>query len=259
MPKLAANLTLMFNEVEFLDRFAAAAKAGFKAVEFLFPYDYDKSVIRQKLDENKLQLVLHNLPAGNWTNGERGIGCHADRIAEFEAGVDRAIDYATALGCKQLNCLAGIRPSHRDPLEARETFLRNLQFAAPRLKAVGIKLLIEAINTRDIPGFLLTNTVQAVDIIKAVGSDNLYFQYDIYHMQIMEGDLAATIEDYLNIIPHMQLADTPGRHEPGTGEINYEFLLPHIDKLGYTGWIGCEYKPATTTEAGLGWMQKYKS
>jgi hydroxypyruvate isomerase len=259
MPKLAANLTLMFNEVEFLDRFAAAAKAGFKAVEFLFPYDYDKKVIKQKLDENKLQLVLHNLPAGNWGNGERGIGCHADRVAEFAAGVDQAIDYATALGCMQLNCLAGIRPSRRDPLEARETFIRNLRFAAARVKAAGIKLLIEAINTRDIPGFFLTNTVQAVDIIKAVGSDNLFFQYDIYHMQIMEGDLAATIEDYLNIIPHMQLADTPGRHEPGTGEINYEFLLPHIDKLGYTGWIGCEYKPATTTEASLGWMQKYKS
>jgi hydroxypyruvate isomerase len=257
MPKLAANLTLMFNEVEFLDRFAAAAKAGFRAVEFLFPYDFDKQVIKQKLDEHNLQLVLHNLPAGNWGNGERGIGCHGDRIAEFEAGVDRAIDYATALGCKQLNCLAGIRPSRRDPMEAREIFINNLHFAAARLKAAGIKLLIEAINTRDIPGFFLTNSAQAIDIIKAVGSDNLFFQYDIYHMQIMEGDLSATIEKHLQLIPHMQLADTPGRHEPGTGEINYDFLLPHLDKIGYSGWIGCEYKPATTTEAGLGWAAPY--
>ena len=247
----------MFTEVDVLDRCAAAAKAGCRAVEFLFPYDYDKNVIKQKLDEHGLQLVLHNLPAGNWANGERGIGCHADRIAEFEAGVDRAIDYATALGCKQLNCLAGIRPSRRDPMEARETFINNLQFAAARLKAAGIKLLIEAINTRDIPGFFLTNSAQAIDIIKAVGSDNLFFQYDIYHMQIMEGDLAPTIEKHLKLIPHMQLADTPGRHEPGSGEINYAFLLPHLDKIGYTGWIGCEYKPATTTEAGLGWTKPY--
>ncbi len=257
MPNLAANLTLMFNEVDFLDRFAAASKAGFKGVEFLFPYDYDKNVLKQKLAENNLSLVLHNMPAGNWANGERGIGCHADRVAEFEDGVDRAIDYATTLGCKQLNCLAGLRPAHRDPMELRETFIRNLQFAAIRAKAAGIKLLIEAINTRDMPGFFLTNSAQAVDIIKAVGSDNLFFQYDIYHMQIMEGDLAPTIEKHLKLIPHMQLADTPGRHEPGTGEINYGFLLPHLDKIGYTGWIGCEYKPATTTEAGLGWTKPY--
>ena len=257
MPKLAANLTLMFNEVDFLDRFAAAAKAGFKGVEFLFPYDHDKSVIRRKLDENGLTLVLHNMPPGNWANGERGIGCHADRVAEFEDGVDRAIEYATALGCTQLNCLAGLRPAHRDPMELRETFIKNLQFAAARTKAAGIRLLIEAINTRDMPGFFLTHSAQALDIIKAVGSDNLFFQYDIYHMQVMEGDLVPTIEKHLKLISHMQLADTPGRHEPGTGEINYDFLLPHLDRIGYTGWIGCEYKPLTTTEAGLGWTKRY--
>ena len=257
MPKLAANLTLMFNEVQFLDRFAAAAKAGFKGVEYLFPYDYDKNVLKQKLADHKLTQVLHNLPAGNWSAGERGIGCHPDRVTEFEAGVDRAIDYATALGCKQLNCLAGIRPRHLDPNDARETFINNLQFAALRLKATGIRLLIEPINTRDIPGFFLCNTAQAVDIIKAVGSDNLFVQYDIYHMQIMEGDLAPTIGKHLRLIPHMQLADTPGRHEPGTGEINYTFLLGFIDKIGYTGWIGCEYKPAGKTEDGLGWSKPY--
>ncbi|MDP2708355.1 MAG: TIM barrel protein, partial [Burkholderiales bacterium] len=189
--------------------------------------------------------------------GERGIGCHRDRIAEFEAGVDTAIEYATALGCTHVNCLAGIRPPHHDPIDARETFIKNLQFAAPRLEAAGIKLLIEAINTRDIPGFFLTNTAQAVDIIKAVGSDNLFVQYDIYHMQIMEGDLAPTIEKNLRLIPHMQLADTPGRHEPGTGEINYTFLLDFIDRIGYAGWVGCEYKPAGSTADGLGWAKPY--
>ncbi len=258
MPRLAANLTMMFNEVAFMDRFAAAAKAGFKGVEYLFPYDYDKNLLKQELTEHKLTQVLHNLPAGNWGAGERGIGCHTDRVAEFEDGVDKAIEYATAVGCKQVNCLAGIRQSGRDPNDARETFIRNLQFAAPRLKAAGIKLLIEPINTRDIPGFFLSNTQQAVDIIKAVGSDNLFVQYDIYHMQIMEGDLAPTIEKNLELIPHMQLADTPGRHEPGTGEINYPFLLGFIDRIGYQGWIGCEYKPAGNTEEGLGWFQQYK-
>ena len=257
MPKLAANLTLMFNEVAFTERFAAAARAGFKGVEFLFPYEYDKNLLREKLNENKLTLALHNMPAGDWAGGERGIGCHSERVEEFKAGIERAIDYATALGCTQLNCLAGLCTGTRDPVAARATFISNLQYAAPRLKAAGIKLLIEAINTRDIPGFFLTNTAQAIAIINEVGSDNLYFQYDIYHMQIMEGDLAPTIEKHLPLIPHMQLADTPGRHEPGTGEINFDFLLPHLDSIGYCGWIGCEYKPATTTEAGLGWTKKY--
>src|SRR5258706_8606625 len=181
MPKLAANLTFMFNEVDFLDRFAAAAKAGFKGVEYMSPYEYDKDILKQKLAENNLTQVLHNLPAGNWAAGERGIGCHSDRIAEFEDGVDKAIDYATALGCRRVNCLAGNRQSGPDPNDAPERFIRNLQFAAPRLQAAGIRLLIEAVNTRDIPGFFLTNTSQAVDIIKAVGSDNLFVQYDIYH------------------------------------------------------------------------------
>jgi hydroxypyruvate isomerase len=259
MPKLAANLTMLFNEVGFLDRFAAAAQAGFKGVEYLFPYDFDKQQLAGLLRRHGLVQVLHNLPAGNWSAGERGIACHPDRIAEFEDSVDRAIDYATALGCKQLNCLAGLRPHGLDPVEARETFIRNLQFAAPRCKAAGIKLLIESINTRDMPGFFLTNTAQAVDIIKAVGSDNLFVQYDIYHMQIMEGDLAPTIEKHFRLIPHMQLADNPGRHEPGTGEINFDFLLGFIDRLGYQGWVGCEYKPAGTTQDGLGWTKRYLS
>ncbi|MGA0024108.1 MAG: hydroxypyruvate isomerase [Burkholderiales bacterium] len=255
MPKFCANLTMLFNEVPFLERFAAAAGAGFKGVEYLFPYDYDKEELAAALHNNGLTQVLHNLPAGDWAKGERGIACHPKRSSEFQDGVGRAIDYATALGCKQVNCLAGIRPPHVDPIDARETFIRNLQFAAPKFAEAGIKLLIEPINTRDIPGFFLNYSKQAVDIIKAVGSDNLFLQYDIYHMQIMEGDLARGIESNLALIPHMQLADNPGRNEPGTGEINFPFLFGHIDRIGYRGWIGCEYKPATTTEAGLGWVK----
>jgi hydroxypyruvate isomerase len=258
MPRLCANLTMLWNELPFVDRFAAAARAGFTGVEYLFPYEHDKHRLAAELKQHGLVQVLHNLPAGDWAGGERGIGCHPDRVAEFRDGVDRAIDYATALGCRQVNCLAGVKPPHRDPNDARETFIKNLQFAAPRLKAAGIKLLIEPINTRDIPGFFLCGTRQALDIIKAVGSDNLFLQYDIYHMQIMEGDLARTIEANLPLIPHMQLADNPGRNEPGTGEINYDFLFRHIDRIGYGGWIGCEYKPATTTEAGLGWLARYR-
>jgi len=257
MPKLAANLTLLFNEVPFLERFAAAAKAGFKGVEYLFPYDFPKDQLAEQLEKHKLVQVLHNLPAGDWAAGERGIACHPGRGDEFRSGVERAIAYAKALNCRQVNCLAGIRPNRLDPNDAREIFIANLQYAAPRLAAEGIRLLIEPINTRDIPGFLLNHTQQAVDIIKAVGSDNLFLQHDIYHMQIMEGDLAPTIEKHLARIAHMQLADTPGRNEPGTGEINYGFLLPHLDRLGYTGWIGCEYKPKAGTEAGLGWAQPY--
>jgi len=255
MPKFCANLTMLWNELGFMDRFAAAARAGFEGVEYLFPYDLDKNRIVEQLKQHQLAQVLHNLPAGNWAEGERGIGCHPGRAKEFQDGVARAIEYAGALGCKQVNCLAGIRPRHVDPVEAREVFIKNLQYAAPRLKDAGIKLLIEPINTRDIPGFFLTYSKQALDIIQAVGSDNLFLQYDIYHMQVMEGDLALTVEANLKLIPHMQLADNPGRNEPGTGEINYPFLIQHIDRIGYRGWIGCEYKPKTTTDAGLGWLR----
>jgi len=257
MPRLCANLTMLFNEVPFTERFGAAARAGFRGVEYLFPYDYGKQQLLEALQKHDLVQVLHNLPAGNWAGGERGIGCHPQRMAEFREGVDLAIEYAVALGCTQVNCLAGIRPNQVDPMDARETFIRNLQYAAPKLQEAGIKLLIEPINTRDIPGFFLNYTQQAADIIKAVGSDNLFIQYDIYHAQIMEGDLARTIETNLKLIPHMQLADNPGRHEPGSGEINFPWLLGHIDRIGYGGWIGCEYKPATTTEAGLGWAEPY--
>ena len=257
MPKFCANLTLMFTEVEFLDRFAAAAKAGFQAVEYLFPYVAPAAQVAEKLNGAKLTQILHNLPAGNWAAGDRGNAVQAERVGEFQEGVGKAIEYAKALGCKQLNCLAGLTPKEVPAEKVRETFVNNLRFAAERLAGEGIKLLLEPINTRDIPGFYLTKTQQALDIIQAVGSPNLWLQYDIYHAQVMEGDLGNTIEKNLAKIAHMQLADNPGRHEPGTGEINYDFLFKHIDKLGYKGWIGCEYKPAAQTEAGLGWVKPF--
>ncbi len=257
MPKFAANLTMMFNEVDFLDRFEAAARAGFHGVEYLFPYPYKKEELVERLQKYGLTQVLHNLPAGDWAKGERGIACLPDRIGEFQDGVGRAIEYGAALGCKQLNCLAGIAPQGVATDKLRETFAGNLKFAAAKLASAGIRLLVEPVNTRDIPGFFLCHTAQALEIIDAVASPNLSLQYDIYHMQIMEGDLATTIERNLTRIAHMQLADNPGRHEPGTGEISYPFLLQFIDKLGYAGWIGCEYKPAAATTAGLGWVKPY--
>jgi hydroxypyruvate isomerase len=255
VPKFAANLTMLFNEVGFLERFDAAAKAGFKGVEYLFPYDFQPEEIVAKLKANNLTQVLHNLPAGDWAGGERGIAVLPDRVEEFKQGVDKAITYATALGCKQVNCLAGI-PKGVDAATAHKTLVENLKYAAPKLKAAGIKFLLEAINTRDIPGFFVTTTKQSLAIIDEVGSDNLFVQYDIYHMQIMEGDLARTIEANLAKIAHIQLADNPGRNEPGTGEINYPFLYDFIDKIGYQGWIGAEYKPKGETVAGLGWLPK---
>lgn len=258
MPKFAANLTMMFNEVDFLDRFEAAANAGFKGVEFLFPYDFDVDVIQEKLNSNGLTIALHNLPAGDWAAGERGIAILPDRVDEFRASVEQARIYATALGCPQVNCLAGIVPEGVSPEVLEKTFVDNLRYAAAELGKSGIKLIIESINTRDIPGFYLNGTDQALDIIEKVGSDNLFVQYDVYHMQIMEGDLAPTLSAHIGMIPHIQIADTPGRHEPGTGEINYPFIFKHLDEIGYDGWVGCEYKPATTTEAGLGWLAAAK-
>lgn len=253
MTKLAANLTMLFTEVEFLERFEAAAKAGFKGVEFLFPYDYQPAQIADKLQTHGLELVLHNLPAGNWGAGERGIACHPDRVEEFKQGVARALEYAGVLGVKQLNCLAGILPPGVSREAAHKTLVSNLAYAADKLQGAGIKLLIEPINTFDIPGFFLSRTQQALDIIAETGSSNLFVQYDIYHMQRMEGELANTIKANVGKIAHLQLADNPGRFEPGTGEINYGFLFSFLEQIGYAGWIGCEYKPKAGTVAGLGW------
>ena len=255
MPRFAANLTMLFNELPFLDRFEAAAKAGFKAVEFLFPYPYAVADLKDRLSANGLTLVLHNLPAGNWDAGERGIACLPDRAGEFREGVARAIEYGSALGVPQLNCLAGKAPAGMADAVLHETFVGNLRYAAGELKKAGLKLLMEPINTHDIPGFYLNRTAQAIALIDEVGSDNLFVQYDIYHAQRMEGELVATMQKHLARIAHIQLADNPGRNEPGTGEIHYGNVFKALDRMGYTGWIGCEYKPATTTEAGLGWLK----
>jgi hydroxypyruvate isomerase len=258
MPRFAANLTMLFNEVPFIERFAAAAKAGFTGVEFLFPYEFAPELLAAELKTHGLTQVLHNLPAGDWANGERGIAILPGRTEEFRSGVDQAIRYATELGCGQVNCLAGIAPAGVDRALLETTFVDNLAYAADRLKSAGIRLLIEAINTRDIPGFFLRGTAQARDIIAKVGvksaANNVFIQYDAYHMQVMEGDLAHTIEANLDRIAHVQIADNPGRNEPGTGEINYPFLFRHLDCIGYAGWVGCEYKPKAATADGLGWL-----
>jgi hydroxypyruvate isomerase len=257
MPRFAANLSMLFTEALLLERFARAARAGFTAVEIQFPYELPAEQLQQALKRNKLQLVLHNLPVGDWAAGERGIACLPGRIEEFHAGVDKALVYATALGTPQLNCLAGIRPADVTAQEARRVLIDNLRYAATKLKAHGLKLLIEPVNTKDIPGFFLSGTQQALDIIAEVGADNLFLQYDVYHAQRMEGDLANTLTAHIEKIAHIQIADNPGRHEPGTGEIDYPFLFAHLDRIGYTGWIGCEYKPAAATEAGLGWLDPW--
>lgn len=255
MPKFDANITMMFSEVDFLDRFAAASAAGFAAVEYVSPYEYPAGEIARRLVDNNLTQALFNLPAGNMGAGELGIAILPDRVDEFRDGIATAANYAKATGCSQVNCLAGIAPFGADRSALEETLIRNLKFAANMLKNEGVRLLIEPINTIDRPGYFVNTSRHGLDLIDAVGSDNLFLQYDIYHMQIMEGDLARTIEANLGRIGHIQLADNPGRHEPGTGEINYPFVLKHLDRLGYGGWVGCEYVPLGRTEDGLGWMR----
>ena len=256
MPKFAANLSTLFTEHSFLDRFARAAKAGFEAVECQFPYAWPAEEIRQRLDAHGLKLVLHNLPAGDLDAGERGIACHPDRMSEFRDAVPQAIGYAKVLDVGQLNCLVGKAPAGVADDLLRKTVVQNLRYAAAELQKADLKLLIEPINTFDIPGFYLSGTAQTVSILDEVGADNAFVQYDIYHMQRMEGELAATLQQHLRRIGHIRLADNPGRNEPGTGEINFPFLFAHLDRIGYGGWIGCEYKPATTTEAGLDRWQR---
>jgi len=258
MPKFCANLTMLFNEVDFLDRFEKAAKAGFKGVEYLFPYAWKKEQLVEKLGAHGLTQVLHNLPAGDWNKGERGIACLPGRETEFQEGVGKAIEYAKALKCPQVNCLVGLTPAGVAPEKVRRTLVANLRFAAAALQKEGIRLLVEALNDKDMPGFHLVRTADVLALIQEAGHPNLWVQYDVYHMQIMEGNLTKTIQANLNKIAHIQIADNPGRNEPGTGEINFTNLFKAVDAAGYKGWIGCEYKPAGKTAEGLGWMKPFR-
>lgn len=255
MPRFSANISMLFNEVEMPDRFGAAARAGFKAVEIQSPYDWDRDRLADNAARAGVEVVLINLPAGD--RGERGIGCLPARVAEFRDGVGQAIDYAKALGCTRMNCLAGVAPAGMAGATLRETFISNLRYAAFELGREGMTLLVEPINTRTLPGFYLQHSGQAIAIMDAVGVANLKLQYDLFHMHIMEGDPARTIEANIARIGHMQVADAPGRHEPGSGEIDFPFLFGHIDRLGYRGWVGAEYEPAGRTEDGLAWARKY--
>lgn len=255
MPRFAVNLSLLFHEQPLLERFEACAQAGFNAVEIQFPYELRIDQIAEQLTRHDQELVLINLPAGNWTDGERGIACHPNRVDEFKKGVALALEYATALGCRQINCLAGIIQQGCSPSDAEKTFMLNLEYASNELIKKDIKLNIEAINTRDVPGFMLHRSSQAFSLIESLRLPNLQFQYDVYHMQIMEGDLLRTIGDNLDRIGHIQIADNPGRHEPGTGEINFPNLFRELDLMQYTGWVSLEYHPLTTTSEGLVWIQ----
>jgi hydroxypyruvate isomerase len=251
MLKFAANLSLLFNEHSFLDRFGAAAAAGFRFVEYQFPYEFAAPDVAAAAQSHGLGVILHNLPLN-----ERA-ACDPAGAAQFRDGVARAIDYARAAGCRQLNCLSGSVPEGVEHAAAHAALVANLRYAADQTKQAGIRLLVEPLNTRDMPGFFLHHTQQAVELIVEVGSDNLFLQYDVYHMQIMEGDLARTIETHLGQIAHIQIADNPGRHEPGSGEINFPFLFRFLEQIGYAGYIGVEYRPVASTLAGLGWIRPY--
>lgn len=256
MPRFCANLSLLFTEHPFVERWATAAHAGFRGVECHFPYDEPAAVLAEEVRRHGLEQVLFNLPPGDWAAGERGIACLPDRVAEFEDGVGRAIEYARALGCRRINCLAGIAPASAERAELLAVMEGNLRFAARALAREGIELLVEPINDRDMPGFLLNRSADTLALIERVGEANVKLQYDVYHMQIMEGDLARTLQRELPRIGHVQIADNPGRHEPGSGEINYPFLFDWLDRIGYTGWVSAEYIPAGDTAAGLGWMPR---
>ncbi len=255
MPRFAANLSMMFTDVPFLDRFGAAADGGFKAVEFLFPYEYSPEALESYSKAASIEIVLFNMPAGNWSAGERGITCIPGCEKEFRESVEKALTYATHLGTPRLHAMAGVAPLGSDPAACRGTLIENLKYAAERLAARDITLLLEAINTRDIPGFFVSTQVDSHSICEAVGAPNLKMQMDLYHMQVMEGDLATKIKHYASRCGHVQIAGCPQRNEPDTGEVRYEYLFRLLDEVGYQGWVGCEYRPAGKTSEGLGWLK----
>lgn len=257
MPNFSANLSFLYQELPFLERFAAAARDGFGALEYLGPYAEPKEKVADALGASGLVQALFNVPSGDWAGGERGIACLPDRVEEFRQGVAQALDYAAALKCPQVNVISGLVPDGADLAVLEDTLVDNLRYAVARCSDAGVRLLIEPINLRDIKGFFLSTTDHAERILERVGSDNLYIQYDFYHMQIMQGDLIPTFARLQERIAHVQIADNPGRGEPGTGEINYGFILSELDRLGYDGWVGCEYKPRAGTSEGLGWMKPF--
>ena len=258
MPRFAANLSMMFQEVGFLDRFAAAAAAGFDAVEFAFPYAYPAEAVAGRLAEHRLTPALFNMPPGDLDAGERGLASLPGREEAFRDGVTRAIAYAQTLGCSTLHIMAGLLPEETLRAVHERQYVENLRHAAQACASAGITPVIEAINSRDIPGYFLNYQGQARRIVEAVGAANLKLQLDLYHCQIMEGDLARHIRDLLPIVGHIQVAGVPDRHEPDLGEVEYRYLFDLLDEHGYAGWIGCEYRPRGRTEAGLGWFQRYR-
>ena len=259
MPRFAANISMMFTELPFLDRFEAAAHAGFTAVEFLFPYDFPAADIAERLKASGLKQVLFNAPPGDWAKGERGQAALPGRQAEFREGFKKALDYAAALSCPRIHVMSGLAPAGVAHDTMTAVLATNLAWAAEQAAPAGVKCVIEPINHRDIPGFFLNTTDQAAAIIAAVGPEAVGMQFDLYHCQITEGDLVKTVEKHLALIAHMQVADNPGRNEPGTGEVNWPYVFGRIDALGFRGWIGCEYRPAGETTAGLGWFAPYKA
>lgn len=254
MLKFAANLSFLFTEHPFVQRFEQAASAGFRGVEFLFPYDFAATELAHRLQQNALQQILFNLPAGDWAAGERGLACLPGREDEFGASLVQAAHYAQALNCPRLHALAGLRPAQACEDSLANTYINNLRQAAAYLAPLGITLLIEPINSRiDMPGYWLDSLPKALHMLEAIDAPNVKLQLDLYHLQIMHGDLARTLETHIGQIEHIQIADNPGRHEPGSGEIHYPYLFRLLEELGYDGWIGCEYKPRGDTLASLGW------
>jgi hydroxypyruvate isomerase len=257
MPRFAANLSMMFNEKPFLDRFAAAREAGFEGVEFLFPYEFRPGELRSRLKAEGLTQVLFNMAPGDWAAGERGLSSLPGRQGEFRASVTQALEYADALECKLVHCMAGIPSPETPPVTSAAIFAANLAWAAEQASAAGVKLVIEPINHRDMPGYFLNTQAQGAAVVEAIGRDRLGLQFDVYHVQITEGDITKRMERYMPLIAHMQIADVPARNEPGTGEIGWPFVFRRMDELGYAGWVGCEYRPAGDTVAGLGWRQRF--
>ena len=257
MPRFCANLSMMFTEAPFLDRFEAASRAGFEAVEYLFPYDFPARDIRARLDGAGLKQVLFNMPPGDWAGGERGLASLPGRTGEFREGVKNALDYAHALGCGLVHCMAGIVPPGVARDTAASVYAANLAWASEQAQPAGVKIVIEPINQRDMPGFFLRTQAQGAAVVEAIGRDRLGLQFDIYHCQVEEGDITRRMEAFLPVIAHMQIADVPLRNEPGTGEIGWDYVFRRIDELGFGGWIGCEYRPAGETAAGLAWRKRY--